>query len=209
MAGGEPAPTTNWEGTDVSTGAPAWDRFIAGFKSGPEGRVNFYKKRYGESSVRTSPGGDIEFLKPGTNQWAKVDEEGLSWKDLADLVFPAVAAQATFVRRGIVRREESTAFSQQKAEIEGHPADAADPTDARRTLLELNTYVDHDTGYVPWGDLTGDQHEARIDFLERKMWGINVTVDRHRLAVKLIKNEGVSCLNDLPSIPDEFWEGMA
>lgn len=130
-------------------------------------------------------------------------------KDLADLVFPAVAAQATFVRRGIVRREESTAFSQQKAEIEGHPADAADPTDARRTLLELNTYVDHDTGYVPWGDLTVDQHEARIDFLERKMWGINVTVDRHRLAVKLIKNEGVSCLNDLPSIPDEFWEGMA
>ena len=130
-------------------------------------------------------------------------------KDLADLVFPAVAAQATFVRRGIVRREESTAFSQPDHDAQTSGDEPVDPTDARRTLLELNTYVDHDTGYVPWGDLTVDQHEARIDFLERKMWGINVTVDRHRLAVKLIKNEGVSCLNDLPSIPDEFWEGMA
>lgn len=130
-------------------------------------------------------------------------------KELAELVFPAVSAQATFVRRGIVRREESTAFGQQKAEIEGHPADAVDPTDARRTLLHCSTYVDHDTGYVPWGELTVEQHEARIDFLERKMWGISQTCDRHRLAVKLIENEGVSCLNDLPSIPDEFWEGMA
>lgn len=75
----------NWEGVNVKEGAPAWDRFLAGFKSGPEGRLNFYKNRYGEANVRTSPGGDLEFYKPETKQWHRVDEEGLSWKDLADL----------------------------------------------------------------------------------------------------------------------------
>ena len=83
-AGGPPAPKTNWEGVDVESGAPAWDRFLAGFRSGPEGRTSFYKKRYGEGRVRTSPGGELEY-SPEPGKWARVDEEGFSAKDLADL----------------------------------------------------------------------------------------------------------------------------
>ena len=107
LAGGEAAPSTNWEGVDVSTGAPAWDRFIAGFKSGPEGRLNFYKKRFGESRVRTSPGGELEFYNEPTRKWTRVDEEGMSFKDLADfggdlpellgmMAAPALRATKTF-----------------------------------------------------------------------------------------------------------------
>lgn len=126
--------------------------------------------------------------------------------ELAALVFPAVRDQAVFVRRGIVRGEESAAFGHSRPDTQDTTAEPADPTEARRTLLECATYVDHDTGYVLWGELTVDQHEARIDFLERKIWGIARTADRHRLAVKLLTDAGVACLNDLPSIPDEFWE---
>lgn len=126
--------------------------------------------------------------------------------ELAALVFPAVRDQAVFVRRGVIRREESAAFSQPAGASPRASAEPVDPTESRRTLLECATYVDHETGYVMWGELTVDQHEARIDFLERKIWGIARTADRHRLAVKLLTDEGAACLNDLPSIPDEFWE---
>lgn len=127
-------------------------------------------------------------------------------KDLADLVFPAVRDQSVFVRRALVRRDESAAFSQVDAEAHQPIADAVDPTDARRQLLLLNSYAGHDSGYVTWGQMTADQHRERIDFLERKMWGIDRTVSRHRAAVKLLEEAGVACLDDLPCIPDEFWE---
>lgn len=74
----------DYRGVNLDEGAPAWDRFLAGFKSGPEGRYNFYKKRYGDANTRMSPGGEIEFFNPKTSQWHKVDEEGFSLADLAD-----------------------------------------------------------------------------------------------------------------------------
>lgn len=79
-----PEGPVDYRGVNLEEGAPAWDRFLAGFKSGPEGRLNFYKKRYGEPNVRLSPGGEIEFYKPQTKQWHQVDEKGMSWADLAD-----------------------------------------------------------------------------------------------------------------------------
>lgn len=127
-------------------------------------------------------------------------------KDLAELVFPAVRDQSVFVRRTLVRRDESTAFSHPTPETQASGADDVDPTDARRRLLLMSAYAGHDSGYVTWGQMTADQHRERIDFLERKMWGIDRTVRHHRAAVKLIEEAGVSCLDDLPSIPDEFWE---
>lgn len=127
-------------------------------------------------------------------------------KDLAELVFPAVRDQSVFVRRALVRRDESTAFSQIDPDTDRLSADAVDPIDARRRLLLTTAYAGHDSGYVTWGQMTADQHRERIDFLERKMWGIDRTVRHHRAAVKLIEEAGVSCLDDLPSIPDEFWE---
>lgn len=127
-------------------------------------------------------------------------------KDLAELVFPAVRDQSVFVRRALVRRDESAAFSQPGSDAIERPADAVDPIDARRRLLLTTAYAGHDSGYVTWGQMTADQHRERIDFLERKMWGIDRTVRHHRAAVKLIEEAGVSCLDDLPSIPDEFWE---
>lgn len=127
-------------------------------------------------------------------------------KDLAELVFPAVRDQSVFVRRALVRRDESTAFSQSPSDTETSVADAVDPIDARRRLLLMNAYTGHDSGYVTWGQMTADHHRERIDFLERKMWGIDRTVRHHRAAVKLIEEAGVACLDDLPSIPDEFWE---
>lgn len=127
-------------------------------------------------------------------------------KDLAELVFPAVRDQSVFVRRALVRRDESAAFSQLGSDTLERPADDADPIDARRRLLHTTAYAGHDSGYVTWGQMTADQHRERIDFLERKMWGIDRTVRHHRAAVKLIEEAGVACLDDLPSIPDEFWE---
>jgi hypothetical protein len=140
-----------------------------------------------------------------------------SREELFELVFPAVVAQATVVKRQRVRQVESAAFSHGGVDNQFGSADVAgfaddpdyiDPITARREMLRDRAYVNHDIGYVLWGEMTAEQHTIRADYLERKAHGHLVTADRHRTAAKFIEEAGVSCLNDLPALPDELFEGV-
>lgn len=64
-------------------GAPFWDRVMASFKSTPQERFDFYKKRMGPENVMTTPGGEILFKKDG--KWKSVEDAGFTFGDIADL----------------------------------------------------------------------------------------------------------------------------
>lgn len=132
--------------------------------------------------------------------------------DLFELALPAVVAAATVAKRQQVRSVEAAAFGQKVPEVHtpgvGQTA-STDPLAARKALMSDRAYVNHDLGYVAWGDMTAEMHTLRADYLERKAHGHLVTADRHRTAAKFIEEAGVSCLNDLPSLPDELFEGVA
>jgi len=134
-------------------------------------------------------------------------------QDLFELVLPAVIAQATVVQRRQVRQVEDVAFGhscvgnhERSADVTPSTDDYHDPLAARKAVLRHTVYVNHETGYVPWGEMTAEMHMARAEYLERKAHGHLVTADRHRTAAKFIDEAGVSCINDLPSIPDELFE---
>lgn len=50
---------------------------------------------------------------------------------------------------------------------------------------------------VAWGEATIEQHEQRIELLMGNILGNIDTLKRHQLAVELLTERGVTCLNDL------------
>jgi len=57
---------------------------------------------------------------------------------------------------------------------------------------------------VSWGAATIEQHRRRIALLERNIAGINTTISRHEMAVAAITQAGVTCLNELPELPEDL-----
>lgn len=57
---------------------------------------------------------------------------------------------------------------------------------------------------VTWGDATVEQHKRRIALLDRNIDGINLTKARHEKAVAAITQAGVTCLKELPELPEEL-----
>lgn len=50
---------------------------------------------------------------------------------------------------------------------------------------------------VEWGLATIAQHQERINVLYKNVQGLNETIERHKKAIQLIKENNISCLNDL------------
>jgi hypothetical protein len=66
---------------------------------------------------------------------------------------------------------------------------------ARRALLRDTVYVP-EKGRVAWGELTVDDHEARIAFLRQRIAGHQATIDRHQEAVAVLRESGCKTLDE-------------
>jgi hypothetical protein len=71
----------------------------------------------------------------------------------------------------------------------------ADPTEARRKLLDSGFALDGD--WVLWGDATPAQHRQRAEALRKLAAGTLATARRHEEAAELIEAAGATCLREV------------
>lgn len=121
--------------------------------------------------------------------------QGLTKAQLVEFVRPEVERLARSMARANVRRTEEQAFpsspvsDSESREPEGRPA-------AIKELMEKG-FLLPDGDYVLWGEASPEQHEARAGWLHGQAAALVETARRHEHAARLIRNAGVSCLNDL------------
>ena len=76
----------------------------------------------------------------------------------------------------------------------------ADPTGDRIGFLTERFYVPG-VGFVSWAEATIPHHKLRVEYLEKKVSGIEGTIARHMEAVNLIEQHGVSTLGEVYAPP--------
>lgn len=104
-----------------------------------------------------------------------------------DLLLPVLADEIRRVRRAHVLRVERATF--------GPTGGEAAEGGWLRLLPE--GFVLPDGRWVTWGEATVEDHEARIGWLTGQMEALGQDVDRHRQAIKVIRQHGVSCLAEV------------
>jgi hypothetical protein len=109
-------------------------------------------------------------------------------KAAAEVLFPVIANAIRDAMRETVRRIEADV---NVAAIQTAPAEQRAKFLAQRFPLE-------DGRFVAWGEATIEDHHARIALLTRIRNGIDDTIGRHELALKLLAEHGADCLNELP-----------
>lgn len=67
----------------------------------------------------------------------------------------------------------------------------------RSDFLAASIYCGPERGYVPLGEMTVADHEARIAMQVRLRGGIDADIERHRTWVDQLVAAGATCLNDL------------
>jgi hypothetical protein len=113
-----------------------------------------------------------------------------------DLLLPAVTVyvKQQLQERAEVLRLEKRVFSGVRGDSYVNPAE-----DGMRKLLQDTCYIPGE-GSVPWGNLTAELHQRRIDFLQLKkeafVAGIDDTVSRHRAAIEILVESGCRTLNE-------------
>jgi hypothetical protein len=115
-------------------------------------------------------------------------------KTASEVLLHAVTAAVTFERRSQAAVVERYAF-----------AGKAKGRDLRERLAE-GTFSIGNGVRIPWLDATVDDHEARIAYQQRLIGAVLGDIDRHTLAIKLIRDHGVSCLRE---VPDTGFDGLA
>lgn len=111
--------------------------------------------------------------------------------DTAEILWPAVLNYFRDLRRSGVRQAERTMM---RAVRDGVPAREAVTAAG---LLHRGFALPSRLGIVLWKDATVADHRERIEFLRRKVAGIEATVRRHEWAITTITAAGVTCLADL------------
>jgi hypothetical protein len=109
-----------------------------------------------------------------------------------DDLLDVLAHDIAFAQRSAVRTVESNAF---RTKI-GEPVTLEPATPAFRALMERGFKLGDGTRVV-WADATVPQHAQRVAYLEKIRDGIDQTIDRHREAIRLIEQAGVTCLAEL------------
>ena len=72
----------------------------------------------------------------------------------------------------------------------------ADPTADRMAFLSERFYVPN-IGFVTWAQATIDHHLLRIEFLQKKIDGLEMTINRHHEAITLIEGAKVQNLGQV------------
>jgi len=120
--------------------------------------------------------------------------------EAADLLFVPVHDHVIQCRRNLVRPVEAAAFAPVDTRM---PSSRPTTTAARRQLMVERVWIPK-AGYIPWGEVTVEQHEERIRFYEERIATEQKSRDRHIEAVRLITEAGVTCLNEV-----EGWGGKS
>lgn len=131
--------------------------------------------------------------------------------DAAEVLHLTVAAAIRNHRRSEVRSEESVFFGAEAVST---------PRFGKRTYTKVRK-IDHlvetraflqqtvwipDKGDIPWGDVTVVDHEARITYLHGQIAGTMATISRHRRAIELIQEAGVTCLREIAGLNETLLE---
>lgn len=117
----------------------------------------------------------------------------------AEVLVPLVAAAVGNQRRAVTRGLERHAFTGERGEklpLELPHDGRMDPITARRWLIE-HTFALKDGRRVLWGEATVQDHEERISLIDGQIVGLRATIKRHAEAIDLIREAGVSCLNEI------------
>lgn len=102
-----------------------------------------------------------------------------------------------------VNRIRRRATRQREIKVRTDIAAGADPTHARRTLMN-DSFVLPDGRWVMWLEATADDHLARAGWLRSQEESIRETRVMHEQAARLITEAGVRCLADLdPTIREQ------
>lgn len=133
-----------------------------------------------------SPLGDVDLVAQ-----AIATELGLNHGQY-EALFPLIRFQCGILHRHVVAGVEKRAFS--TVQRQGVPV----VTSAKAALLD-ETFPLPDGTRVKWGVATVAQHQARIDYLQGHVDGINNTIERHRSVIREIQAAGVRCMAQLPS----------
>ncbi|HEX6873026.1 MAG TPA: hypothetical protein VF163_18160 [Micromonosporaceae bacterium] len=111
-------------------------------------------------------------------------------ESVAAYLRPTVRQQAHRIARNRDRKVEKETIGTEQRWLE--------KTAAMRAKLLATTFPLGAGIEVTWGEATRPQHEQRIKLLAEQRAGIDETVGRHRLALRLIDEAGASCLNEVP-----------
>lgn len=129
-------------------------------------------------------------------------------KALAAAVFGPIRAEVVRHRRATVRdaeRQIERALSGRPVEPEGaaNLASALSSGDLSFVYFVYDSSGKNRTPRrVDWATATVEDHQARIDFLDRYMAGLGRTKQRHQRAIEVIQEAGATCLADVDGWTD-------
>lgn len=112
-------------------------------------------------------------------------------------LFGLLVAEVARLLREEVREEEIAAY--RKLFSNGESSSLPELEETMRALCG-ESFATGDGFTVMWGKATIEQHQQRIAMLEAMRDGIDRTIERHRQAIRLIEEAGVSCLADVKPI---------
>lgn len=127
-------------------------------------------------------GDDIELLAMAVLEDLMNDREALD-----AVVLPAL-------RHEIRRYLRVLTLQTEKDSIVGKPP--ADPAADRMAFLNERFFVPG-IGFITWAEATVAHHEARIAYLNTKIYGIQETANRHLEAIKQIEAAGAKTLGEV------------
>lgn len=125
-------------------------------------------------------------------------------KTQRDVLHPLIAQAIDTWKRTNARRLEKAAFKRPAGGSHRNEIglDPIDGDKARHKLAHETVVLWRGGPRVPWGQMTVEQHDQRIEYLKTIRGGIDHSIDRHVRAVELITAAGVTCLNELPDWTD-------
>lgn len=106
-----------------------------------------------------------------------------------------VAREISLVQRSMVRDTEKSTFSSLFKNGGGANVAEIDVSIFKRLFEKAFSLGDGTT--VSWGEATLEQHQMRIAMLTKQREGLDDTIERHRRAVEIITQSGVSRLNEV------------
>lgn len=122
---------------------------------------------------------------------------------LAMLIFEQIMNDAELLQEVVMpalRHEIRSRLRMLAAAIERDSVLSNAPTanpDADRLAFLAERFYAPPYGFVTWGEATIEQHEARIDYLNKKVNGLVDTISRHDKAIQEIRGAGVKTLGDI------------
>lgn len=114
-----------------------------------------------------------------------------------DDFIPLLAEEIAHAQRGVVRSAEQAAFRAVYTAKAKQPLAPPADLDAFKSLFDKSFKLG-DGNDADWLGATEEQHLQRIAMLEKLRSGLDRTIERHREAVRLIRQHGVACLGDIP-----------